>query len=94
MDIGGGTLAAMDAHGMNPAAVLAMAGDLGARVGRVLVLGCEVAQVAEGMGLSAPVAAAVPAARRALGDLVASLAGAEDPLTVTVSTPSFEEAPS
>ncbi|MGH9076732.1 MAG: hydrogenase maturation protease [Acidimicrobiales bacterium] len=70
---GGGTLAAVDAHGMDPLAVLAMAADLGAGVGRVLVVACETADVTEGIGLSAPVAEAVPRAAAAVVDLLATL---------------------
>jgi hydrogenase maturation protease len=49
----------MDAHGLDPAAVLSMLGDLGGRVGRMLVVGCQPATLDEGIGLSDPVAAAV-----------------------------------
>ncbi len=59
-----------DAHGMQPDVLLGMAGMLGAEAGRVLVVGCEPASVAEGIGLSAPVAAAVNEAARVVMDLV------------------------
>jgi hydrogenase maturation protease len=72
-DSEGSTLAAMDAHGMDPAAVLAMAADMGAMVRRVLVVACEVASVEEGIGLSPEVAAAVAPALEAVGSLVAGL---------------------
>ncbi len=72
-DAEGGTLAAMDAHGMDPAAVLAMAADMGASVGRVLVVGCEAADVEERIGLSPAVAEAVPRAVEAVTDLVCTL---------------------
>jgi hydrogenase maturation protease len=49
----------LDAHGLDPAAVLSMLGDLGGQVGRILVVGCQPATVEEGIGLSEPVAAAV-----------------------------------
>ncbi|OQO89850.1 hydrogenase maturation protease [Saccharomonospora piscinae] len=49
----------IDAHGMHPAAVLALLRRLGGTPGRVFVVGCEPLTLAEGMGLSAPVAAAV-----------------------------------
>ncbi|MGI8522654.1 MAG: hydrogenase maturation protease [Nocardioides sp.] len=58
----------LNAHGMQPDAVLALLRTLSRDVvdgtptevvGRVLVLGCEPQSVDEGMGLSAPVAAAV-----------------------------------
>ncbi|WP_328966452.1 hydrogenase maturation protease [Streptomyces sp. NBC_00239] len=70
---GGGTL---DGHDMSPATVLALldtlcAGTGTAPPGRVLVLGCEPDCVEEGIGLSPPVAAAVPEAVRALLELLA-----------------------
>jgi hydrogenase maturation protease len=49
----------MDVHAMTPDAVLALVRTLGGTLGRVVVVGCEPADVDEGMGLSAPVAAAV-----------------------------------
>ena len=67
---GGG--APMDAHGMHPAAVLALLHDLGGSVDRVLVVGCAPAEVAERMGLSEPVAAAVDAAVRLVSEVVAA----------------------
>lgn len=70
---------ALDGHGMDPGAVLALldglAGSMGLErpVGRVLVVGCEPAVLAEGIGLSAPVAAAVEPAARAVTALVTEL---------------------
>ncbi len=49
----------MDAHSMDPGAVLSMLESLGGSDVRMLVLGCEPADVSERMGLSEPVAAAV-----------------------------------
>lgn len=49
----------MDAHGMDPATVLGMLADLGGKIDRVVIVGCEPATVEEQMGLSGPVAAAV-----------------------------------
>lgn len=63
----------VDAHGLDPASVLSLVGQLGGTSARVLVVGCEPATLEEGIGLSAPVAAAVPDAvrviRKLLGDL-------------------------
>jgi hydrogenase maturation protease len=59
-----------DPHGMQPDVMLGMTGMLGAEAGRVLVVGCEPVSVAEGMGLSEPVAAAVDEAARVVLDLV------------------------
>ena len=65
----------MDAHTMNPVAVLQLVRALGGEVGRLLVVGCEPASVTpdeEGnMGLSAPVAAAVDEATHMIGELIA-----------------------
>jgi hydrogenase maturation protease len=52
-------LSLFNAHGMQPDLVLSLAGSLGGDAGRVLVVGCEPATLEEGIGLSAPVTAAV-----------------------------------
>jgi hydrogenase maturation protease len=57
---------AMDAHSMSPAVVLATLASLGGEVGRVLVVGCEPSVIEEGIGLSAPVSAAVDSAVEAV----------------------------
>ncbi|MEV8530511.1 hydrogenase maturation protease [Streptomyces sp. NPDC051211] len=67
--------AVLDGHHMSPDAVLALLDTLCAGTGstpprRTLVLGCEPASTEEGIGLSAPVAAAVPQAVRMLLDLL------------------------
>lgn len=67
--------ALLDGHRMSPDAVLALLGTLCAGTGavpprRMLVVGCEPDGVDEGIGLSAPVAAAVPLAVRMVLDLV------------------------
>ncbi|WP_328961030.1 hydrogenase maturation protease [Streptomyces virginiae] len=66
---------ALDGHQMSPDAVLALLDTLCAGTGatpprRTLVLGCEPAGVEEGIGLSAPVAAAVPEAVGTALDLI------------------------
>jgi hydrogenase maturation protease len=74
--------AGLDAHGMDPASVLALLSGLAAAngvvrpVGRVLVVGCEPAVLEERMGLSEPVAAAVETALGAVDDLLALLLAA------------------
>jgi hydrogenase maturation protease len=73
LDEGDGVLVAMDAHGMDPGAVLAMVGDLGGRVEQVLVVACEAGSVDEGIGLTGPVADAVPAAVEAVKTLIGTL---------------------
>jgi hydrogenase maturation protease len=68
-----------DAHGMTPDAVLALLASLATASGldpaaglrRVLVLGCEPASIDDGIGLSDPVAAAVPKAVRAVHKVLA-----------------------
>ena len=68
-----------DAHGMDPGTVLALLAELAAANGlaqpvrRVLIVGCEPAELSEGMGLSEPVAAAVELAVRTVDDLLALL---------------------
>jgi hydrogenase maturation protease len=72
--------AGLEAHSMDPAAVFATLTALGGTPPRTIVIGCEVENVDEGMGLSEPVAAAVPRAVAALNDVVAGL-------TAALSTP-------
>ncbi|MGG2460770.1 hydrogenase maturation protease [Streptomyces sp. RGM 3693] len=78
----------IDAHHMTPDAVLALLDTLSAGTGarrpeRVLVVGCEPADTTEGIGLSAPVAAAVDEAVR----LVLRLVGADEPEPATTGAP-------
>jgi hydrogenase maturation protease len=51
-----------DPHGMNPVAVLASLESLGGTLPPTYVVGCRPMSTEEGMGLSDPVAAAVPEA--------------------------------
>jgi hydrogenase maturation protease len=68
-----------DAHGMTPDAVLALLSSLATASGleptaglrRVLVLGCEPASIEDGIGLTEPVAAAVPRAVKAVHKVLA-----------------------
>ena len=69
-DLGSGEL---DAHGMNPVAVLANLEVLGGTLPATYVVGCVPETVAEGMGLSEPVAAAVDAGAAAVRRLLADL---------------------
>ena len=64
-------VAPLDAHLMDPLAVLRMVAEMGGSVGRVVVVGCEPARLDEGIGLSAPVAAAVDTAVRTVEELIA-----------------------
>jgi hydrogenase maturation protease len=63
----------LDAHAMDPAAVFASLAALGGTPPFTVVIGCEVDNVDEGMGLSDAVAAAVPEAVKAIEDMVARL---------------------
>jgi hydrogenase maturation protease len=72
-DLGSGVF---DAHGMDPVAVLASLDALGGSLPPTYVVGCVPMTLAERIGLSDPVAAAVPDAvattRRLVEDVVAS----------------------
>ena len=71
---GGGALQGsmlFDGHGMQPDVVFGILGMLGAKAGRIVVVGCEPATVEHGMELSGPVAAAVGEAVRIVLDMVA-----------------------
>lgn len=59
-----------DAHGMEPTAVLASLGALGGQLPPTFVVGCEPADLSEGIGLSPPVAAAVERATTVVTDLL------------------------
>jgi hydrogenase maturation protease len=65
--------ARLDAHAMDPAAVFASLAALGGRPPPTVVIGCEVANVDEGIGLSEAVATAVPEAVRAVEDVITHL---------------------
>jgi hydrogenase maturation protease len=65
--------AAVDAHAMDPGAVFASLNALGGTPPYTVVIGCEVGDVEEGIGLSDAVAAAVPEAVRAVEDVVSRL---------------------
>jgi hydrogenase maturation protease len=63
----------LDAHSMDPAAVFASLRALGGNPPYTVVVGCEAASVEEGIGLSEPVAQAVPRAAHAVEEIVAAL---------------------
>jgi hydrogenase maturation protease len=65
--------AGLDAHAMNPGAVFASLTALGGAPPYTIVVGCEVADADEGIGLSDAVAAAVPSAVQAVEDVVNDL---------------------
>ena len=64
---------ALDGHSMDPAAVFASLRALGGRPPYTVVVGCEAGSVEEGLGLTEPVARAVPRAARAVEEIVAAL---------------------
>ena len=66
-DLGAGSV---DAHGMDPATVLASLASLGGTLPPTFLIGCRPASVAEGIGLSAPVRAAVGPAADAIRRVV------------------------
>ena len=70
----GGVPGSLDAHTMNPTAVLQLVSALGGHVERMLVVGCEPASIEPdengNMGLSAPVSAMVNEAARMVEDLI------------------------
>ncbi len=76
-DLGEGEI---DAHGMDPVAVLASLEPLGGTLPPTFVVGCRPATVEDGIGLSDPVAAAVPAAVETVRGLVASLVEPVEPV--------------
>jgi hydrogenase maturation protease len=62
--------ASLDPHGMDPVAVLGRLRSLGGELPLTYVVGCVPADVTEGIGLTAPVAAAVPEAVAVVGSLL------------------------
>ncbi len=72
-DLGAGEF---DPHGMAPVAVLANLRKLGGSLPPSYVVGCRPATVEEGIGLSEPVATAVPRAIAAVRALLAQKVGA------------------
>jgi hydrogenase maturation protease len=63
----------LDAHAMDPAAVFASLAALGGRPPYTVVIGCEVDEVEERMGLSSAIAATVADAATAIEEIVGRL---------------------
>lgn len=61
----------LDSHQMDPRAMLGMVAEMGGEIGRLLLVGCEPADISEGMGLTPRVAAAVDDAARMVEALIA-----------------------
>lgn len=68
-DLDGDEHEAMDAHSMSPDTVFALLKGMGAQIGQIYVVGCEPADLSEGMDLSPAVAAAVAEAAGVVRDL-------------------------
>jgi hydrogenase maturation protease len=69
-----GRVGVLNAHGMEPAAVLGLLSSLGGEVGRVVVVGCEAGTFEEQIGLSPAVEGAVDQAVQIVKELVAEMA--------------------
>ena len=71
-----GALPMVDAHTMNPVAVLQLVAALGGKIGKMVVVGCEPGSLEPdgggNIGLSAPVSAAVGEAVRMVEELITS----------------------
>jgi hydrogenase maturation protease len=65
--------AGLDAHAMDPGAVFATLNALGGTPPYTIVIGCEIANTDDGIGLSDAVANAVPDAVRAVEDVLSDL---------------------
>jgi hydrogenase maturation protease len=74
-DLGEGEL---DAHGMAPVAVLASLGQLGGSLPPTYIVGCQPADVSEGIGLSPAVAAAVDGAIELVREVLGERLGRQD----------------
>jgi hydrogenase maturation protease len=71
--------AGFDAHGMDPAAMLAGVQALGGTLPPAVLIGCEAADVGEGIGLTPAVAGAIGESCRAIVECVARLTGHTEP---------------
>ncbi|TSE01246.1 hydrogenase maturation protease [Skermania sp. ID1734] len=72
-DTAGAGAGQLDAHSMDPVAVLAGVTALGATPPRTIVVGCEVAETADGIALSPPVSEAVGRAVDSVTELIRTL---------------------
>lgn len=72
-DESGSAALGLDGHSMDPAAVFASLRALGGSLPYTVVVGCEAGSVEEGIGLSEPVARAVPRAARAVEEIITAL---------------------
>jgi hydrogenase maturation protease len=79
-----------DAHGMDLRSILLMARSLGASIPDVLVVGCDVADVSEGIGLTSAVETAVERAARMVLSIVEARACTTKTLTSAFLVPKEE----
>lgn len=63
--------APLDAHQLDPRALLGMVAEMGGEIGRVLVVGCQPADTDDGVGLTPAVASAVEPAVQMIEQLLA-----------------------
>ena len=75
----------VDAHGMDPATMIAHLAALGGRVASVLIIACEPEIIEEGMGLSATVQAAVPDAIALVEQVMQQNDGSPEEVTTSCS---------
>lgn len=73
---GPGAAPVIDAHSLTPDAIFGLLASLGGRPGRSLVVACEPAEIDAGMGLTDPVREALPAAVRAVEEILAQAVAA------------------
>ncbi|MGB8387114.1 hydrogenase maturation protease [Mycobacterium sp.] len=78
----------LDGHSMDPAAVFASLRALGGNPPYTVVVGCEAGSVEEGIGLTEPVAQAVPRAARVVEEIVTAL---QTPAAATAPAPLGED---
>ena len=81
--IASGASPLVDAHGMDPATVLAHLAALGGRVASVLIVACEPEIIEEGIGLTATVQAAVPDAIALVEQVMQQNDGSQEEVTTS-----------
>jgi hydrogenase maturation protease len=75
----------VDAHGLEPGAILSMLGSLGGQVSKVYVVACEPLSVDEGIGLTDVVQAAVPQGIRLVEQVIETREAVASPADREVS---------
>ena len=81
----------IDAHSLTPDAIFGLLSSLGGHPGRSLVVACEPAEIDAGMGLSDPVREALPAAVRAVEEILAQAIAEESQECMADLTPDPDE---